>query len=376
MFHIHRCVISALVLIIAASQSFAQPQDPPQGERRRPRQREGGPRGPGEGRGERGEGEGEGRGRGRGRGGRDFGRRMMEATPEEARQMRIDGWVQMLTRTYELSEEQQAKVKAEVTKISDEYRASLGKDAEEMDKIGQQMRDYWRQRRDAAESDEGGEGRDRRRGNPWEDPKFQELMGKMREIQEKHPIDWEGSIERVESLLPPEQAAKGRERREERMNQWRERANGNNDPELGPVNRRGRGGRRGPQREGDRGPREERRGGPNRPGEAPRGPLAGPAAPIPPAPPSHPWDAYVERFIDSHQLSESQAASARSIAKDMKHQAAALRESMVADKDMGGEARAKMRKELEARLEKMFEDMKARLQGLLTAEQRAGIKKA
>lgn len=363
--HLWSCAVAMLTAIpVFAQTAGREPSGDNQPERPRQRGRD---RGGDERRGDRG-------------GFRDRMQRMRDATPEQLRQMRIDGWVDMLTRTYDLSDQQRAQVKAEVTKIGDEYRASLGKDAEEMDKLDKEMRDYWRQqaesRANADGPDANGENADRGarrrgrgpRGNPMDDPKFRELAERMRGLREQHPIDWQGGIDRIESLLPAEQAAKGRERREQWMNQRQNRGNPGNDPELGPTRRGGR-------RNRDNA----------RADASSNGPLAGgarsqsPVLAAPTAPP-HPWDVYTNQFIARLQLTASQATSAHAIVKELKDREVAVRRSQTdaraaAEKIVDSQAKAKKLQEMDAPVDALFAELKTRLEGLLTAAQRENLPK-
>src|SRR5207244_11689426 len=56
--------------------------------------------------------------------------RMRNASPEARDQMRADGYVRMLTRTYELTDEQQKQVREEVVRSEKEYREALGGEGE------------------------------------------------------------------------------------------------------------------------------------------------------------------------------------------------------------------------------------------------------
>ena len=51
---------------------------------------------------------------------------MADASREQRLEMRVDWQVSMMTRTYDLTEEQQERVRAEVARMSDEYRQAMG----------------------------------------------------------------------------------------------------------------------------------------------------------------------------------------------------------------------------------------------------------
>src|SRR5207302_10362277 len=73
--------------------------------------------------------------------------RMRNASPEARDQMRADGYVRMLTRTYELTDEQQRQVREEVVRSQKEYRESLGDDGKKLDEFREEMGRYWRDQR-------------------------------------------------------------------------------------------------------------------------------------------------------------------------------------------------------------------------------------
>ncbi|HWL93201.1 MAG TPA: hypothetical protein VNT79_06675, partial [Phycisphaerae bacterium] len=145
----------------------------------------------------------EGRGRDRVRGDRDRWERFRNATPEERERMRADRLVEMAGRTYELTDEQRTLVKGEIEKMGEERKALMGADYDRYQQLREQMFSYWRDR-----SANEGEGRPDWRAMR-NNPEFQKLREELRSLEQKYPLDWDASMRRVESLLPPEQAAKG-----------------------------------------------------------------------------------------------------------------------------------------------------------------------
>ena len=297
--------------------------------------------------------------------------RYNNATPVERSQMRVDRMVDMTSRMYELDEVQKVMVRQEVMQVQAERRAAMGADAEELDKLREQMVEFWRTQREE-DSAEGTarSGRDRRR-ELRDNPEFRQLREKMRAIENKYPMDWEAAAQRVEALLPPEQAERGRARRAEREARWRDRRGG----------------------EGRRGNRSERRAGQNegnvvagdsvnqnRSGQDVRVATraAGAEAPIvessKPAP-VHPWEVYTHEFIKRHQLSPAQANAALAILQDSRQRGARIEASIAAElaeaeKIADSVGRQKRLAELRAPIDHLFDDLKGRLSGLLTAEQR------
>lgn len=254
-------------------------------------------------------------------------RRMEGATPEERQSMRLDWQMGMMTRSYELTEDQQKNVRAELEKAAQEYRKAMGPEQlEAMEKLRTEMREFWRSRvRDGDDA-----GRDRWR-TLTDDPKFTEIRERMRQMREDSPFDWQANIERVEKLLPKEQVEAGRKRREERMSGWA----------GGARNFQGR--RRAWQQPAD----------------------------------EDAWGDYVSNFIARYNLDAAQAASASAVLKDVKERAARLR---ITQKDPREKARAlsdfrKRRRQLGALdepIEALFSELKSRLDRIPTERQRRG----
>ncbi|MCK6485723.1 MAG: hypothetical protein L6R00_16475 [Phycisphaerae bacterium] len=324
------------------------------------------------------------------RGMRERMERMRNASPEERRRMELDGWADMMVRTYDLDDAQRATVREEIQRISDEYRATLGPDAARLDQLRDEMGRYWfeRMRREEAGEDVG---------SPRDDPRFDELRTQMRDIMEKHPFDWQANVDRIEKLLPAEQVEMGRQRREE----WRQnmgRFNREGDDRFGRNREDGRDDsdrRRDRMREtrrrlaeseganeGERPRRDADRRGRRGPGggppdvERPRPPEeANPPQAVTPSPPQHPWDIYTEGFIRTRRLTKDQAASALAIVQQLKVRAAAIERAQAearaeAERMLDAAAKSKKLAELDAPINELFKELQTRLDALLTAEQR------
>ncbi len=250
--------------------------------------------------------------------------RMDNATPQERREMRIDRQVAMLTRTYDLTEQQQAMVQAEVERMSKEYQQSLGSDAEGMDRLRQEMRNFWRERIRNRQDD---------RPNRWrslmDDPKFAELRDRMRAMREKYSFDWQASIEQIEKLLPEKQVAAGRERRLQWLSRWGQRR-----------------ARRSPSQ------------------VEPQAFLSVDS-----------WDEYTRNFIEKYGLDSAQIATARAILKDVKERAVTVRrtqEDVRQELDLmaDGQEKVKRMQVLDEPIKALFAELKARLDRLVTERQR------
>lgn len=245
------------------------------------------------------------------------------ATPEERRQMRVDWQVSMMTQTYELNDEQRAMVRAEFERSSREYRKSLGRDAEQMDRLRREMREFWRERTRSGES---------AGPNRWQslrsDPKFIELRERMQTMRRDHPYDWQDTIERVEKLLPEDQVTAGRERRRQWIGRWSERGDGFTDrPEAQPASS------------------------------------------------ANDWAQYTKEFIERHKFDAAQTASARAILGDVEDRAVSVRRTQedaraeLAALPDGPEKKQRLQA-LDEPLRRLFAELQNRLQRLVTEQQR------
>ena len=322
-------------------------------------------------------------------------RRYREASPEERGRMRNERMVEMATRAYELDESQKELVRTEIEIIRAERRQAMGPKAEEYDKLREQMFDRWRQRRrDVGDDVNWREMRRRMRDNP----EYQKLRERMREIEREHPFDWQDSLDRVETLLPAEQAAKGRARLDERFSRRRERRERARAErlkaemeakvaELKVLSERDPFGNDAKLREArlqvlladarkrvaDENLSEDVR---KRILEMiERAERASKATEAPKPPPLHPWEKHVREFIETHDLTAAQQAAAMSILKDVRNRAGQIEqvnESKIAEaKRLEDKAeREKRLAKLNEPIERLFDELQIRLDGLLTAAQR------
>ena len=290
--------------------------------------------------------------------------RYRNASPAERRNLRLEGWVDMTARNYDLNDTEKAVVRQEMETMQAERRALMGPDADEQDRLREKMFEFWNQPREGGNAGEEGGRPDWRRMR--DNPEFRELQEKLRALDEKYPFDWQASVERVEKLLPPDKVAKGRARFEERRAQWQ-----NRDGERRGDRGRDRG--RDGERRRDRGDRDRRRSqaNPDNQSTTPPSPAAEPAkveAMIKSTKTSHPWEEYVNKFSARYKLDPAQVASAQSILKDSLARAGKLEQDEA--KRLGDTPGAKRSAELTAALDGIFTELKGRLDALLTAEQR------
>ena len=322
--------------------------------------------------------------------------RYREASPEQRQKMRSQRMVDMATRTYELDESQKELVSNEIEQIQLERRAAMGAEAEQYDKLREEMFRFWQQRREKA-GDQGGGRRFWRQVRS--DPKFQKLRSKMREIDRKYPFNWRESLQRVEALLPEEQAKKGHAKLEERFQRFdrfrqrrrqrdAERAQRDIDrtlrkaeatlkeahsPEEQAAAQRLLADAR--QKLADRPLSEEaRRKLRERIEVAERSEKQAPK----PRPLS-PWEKYARDFIRKHQLTAAQQTAAMSILKDVQMRGAQIKQiyapRIAAAKQLQDPAARKQRlSELNKPTERLFKELKTRLDRLLTASQRKKVR--
>lgn len=269
------------------------------------------------------------------------------ATPEQRQAQRVEFWVDRTSRTYDLDDKQKETVRAEILAIDSERRAVMGPLAEEYDKRRTAFFQYMRKAREQAGDDED-------RGRFWrqmrDDPKAKELRDSMQEIEQQYPFDWQASVTRIESLLPPEQVKKSHERMEQRRNRRDDR---NRDRQQG------------------------RDGQPGGDAKAPDSSANGQANPPSPAPstPLNPWEKYVRDFIKNHELSSSQETAALGILKDIQARAVPIGRTVAQRKTeieqiTDAAEKTKRLKDVDKPLDDLFAEMKTRLDGLLTATQR------
>jgi hypothetical protein len=283
--------------------------------------------------------------------------RLRSATPEQRRQFQADRWVGRAERLYELDDDQKSIVRIEIENIQRERQEAMGPDAEEYDRLRKQMSEFWQAVPDGPTGDgDTRETRRERRRRMMEDPRFLQVRRRIQELERKYPVEWKDAMRRVEALLPTEQARKGRERFEERAARREEREQ--------RLRRR---------------PAESQPStslpAPTAPGDAP---TATDPAPLPQGAP-HPWETYVREFVADHALTPAQQTAALTILKDMRTRAAqldlALRDKIeAAEKLPDPAARSRRLAELNQPTEQLFTELKTRLDGLLTAAQRAAAR--
>jgi hypothetical protein len=281
------------------------------------------------------------------------------STPERRRESAIERMVDRATEMYDLDDAQKISVKQEFETLQAQRRTSMGPEADEFDQLRTKMTEIM----DKARESSKGTPPDRETMRKMrDDPELKKIRERMRAIDEKYPFNWDDALKRIESLLPPEQAAKGRALREERDDSGRDARS----PDRFPRFRREDSERR----KRDRAGRNRNRTGNSSP-DAAAGDKAAEIKPVAPRP-LHPWEVYVHQFIAEHKLTDVQSNSAMAILKDMRQRAEQV-EKHVADKPAA--TTQSSADEIKKRTDAIFEELKQRLDALLTAEQRTPAKK-
>jgi len=89
----------------------------------------------------------------------------------------------------------------------------------------------------------------------------------------------------------------------------------------------------------------------------------------------HPWEKYVQDFNARHELTAAQAASSQSILKDVRRRAQLVEKrnaTSLAEAERMRDRTLRLQRlaELNKPVDQLFEELKKRLNGLLTAAQR------
>jgi len=293
--------------------------------------------------------------------------------------MRTQRIVEMATRRYDLNETQKTMARGEIEQMEAQRHAAMGAAALEYDRLQEEVFRIWSGPQPDGADTSGG--RDRWRGLR-DDPRFAEIRKRMREIERKFPLDWEAALKRVETLLPPEQVERARQRGQERSaalaaarQQRRARQPDRSNDAVTP----------GPGREGSNRPQGTGAGrsaatNALQPGaHSESDPLKRDAAEAERARAAasvHPWEQYVKKFIAEHELTDAQANAALAILKDARTRAGQIEkasaERIAAARQIPDRsARDKRLAELNQPVDRLFDELKQRLDSLLTAAQRA-----
>jgi hypothetical protein len=335
-------------------------------------------------------------GRDRGRwDGRDRGRPTMDR-PEDREQFynrMIDQYMERLTRTYELNDQQQTEVRSHLEQLREQQRASAEQRRPEFESI----REEFRTMRESGQFD-----RDRAR----------ELGERMRSAMQQSPLmNRDQVVAEVEKLLPPEQVQRGRAQRESEASEWRQRreemrrtwedrrqqarAQQDSTPQAQPdqqapqdgdadTGRRAWGDRRERGERGDRGDRgirgergargEQEASGDQRP--QPQTRLRPPVDD-----PTGSWERYVRDFIRWYDLDASQQATAQSVLRTMLENRRNHERANRADRDAARNIADRSTREerltqLNEPVVRMFGELKSQLERIPNAAQLEAARRA
>lgn len=323
----------------------------------------------------------------------------------------IDRQMERLTRSYDLTDAQREQVRQRLQALRDEDRSTSEQRMQQMNTI----REQFRQLRSRSES-----------GEQVDPQQYRQLGDQMRELFRSSPLmNRERIMGEMDNILPPDQAARGRQRIQEeqaredqrrtefrqRFEQWRQQGgdpreffrqererwrqnNETQDPSAAPGQPDGapdgdrqsrreewrrrweerrrsgesgdddggrRDGRRDDDGEGRRGRYRDRRDGAGQP------PLR--------EDPLGPWERYVRDYISRYKLDASQQATARSVLRDMSNQRQLWEDSHRNDRAIIEQIEDPQRRQqqldsLNAPLVRMFDELKAKLEPIPTLAQR------
>jgi len=279
-------------------------------------------------------------------------------------------YLERLTETYELDEQQQVQVQSRLEELKAEQKATSEARRQQFDSLHTEMHRL----RDSG-----------RQGNEADAQRAREIGQQMRSLWESAPLmNREKVISDVEKLLPAEQVEKGRarhaqedaERRqrfEEMRRQWEERrqqrdAQSPPDGEGPPDDWR--------QRRWSRDNQDEQGQPEAQPLDAQVFRVDGPPAPLPLVEdPIGPWDRYVRDFGRRYRLDQSQQATAQSVLREMHERRVAYEQTHRSDYEAArqieddGEQEKRLA-QLNKPVEGLFSQLKIRLDRIPTAEQR------
>ncbi len=332
---------------------------------------------------------------------------------EQFEQRMVDRYLERMTENYELDDQQQAQVRAQLDQVREQQKAFAESRSSEFEALRDQMREL----RNARE--QGGEFN-------WE--KARELGEKMRTLWQDAPLMNRQQIrENVEKLLPAEQAERGRarwesqeqerdRRREEMRQRWEERRQqweAERAAEAGPEGQpaaeesaptdeqvgqdgaaeatgteRRRSWRQ--QRDAWRRQRREQQGqAPNADPSQDQETLQDQEVSATDGEPSQgdrrrrrsrenpigPWEQYVRDFVQRYDLDSSQQTTAQSVLREMQQRRTTYEQTRRGDfeaaqqlEDIG--KRQQRLDELNRPITRLFEDLKSRLERIPTAQQR------
>ncbi len=245
-------------------------------------------------------------------------RQMARMSPEERKKKEEDRMVQILAGTYKLTAEQQQQIRSEVEKINEDYRKEMGPTLREMEKVEHEMgRMYqdWLNKQQATGKPQP---------KPWEDPKFITLQDRLRVLKQSNQLDWSKTLERIEKMLPAPQVELAHAQRQEWIRRLKQ---ANASPSVSET--------------------------------------AGISS----------WEEYAKRFSTQYAFDAGQQNAVRAVLKDVQDRAQPIRrarEGVLQSLQTGTltEGQTQQLTALNDQIESLFTELKNRLEGLVTAQQR------
>lgn len=322
----------------------------------------------------------------------------LDSGPRVRTQLCVNPYLLELEKAYQLNATQSDSVRSKVEAIAEARRTQMGSLADEYDALSHQAAEIWWNYREALRlADDTPVKMQSFRDNPA----YQQAMERMLEIDRQFPVDWDATLDAVESLLPPEQAARGRVeihknriRRAARQAQFE--ATQSRKAALAAADRFS-GAAPDPATK-DAMVREvlknaeEKLADENLPPEvkaqirttiqrtkqqlemeSPKGPRTSQANSAI-ARDFDRWEAYTREFISRHHLSAEQQAAALSIMTELRSRAQSMKRTLAErTEETTPSEQAKLDKQratIDERIAKLFDQLVRRLESLLTAEQR------
>lgn len=131
----------------------------------------------------------------------------LDASPAERTNLHVNPYVTELEKAYNLDATQSGLVRSKVESIAAERRQQMGPLAIEHDTLAEEASEIWWRYREANEQADDSPNR---AGSFKDDPRYRQLRQRLIEIETQFPVDWDAAIDEVESVLPPQQASRGR----------------------------------------------------------------------------------------------------------------------------------------------------------------------
>ncbi|MCB9858283.1 MAG: hypothetical protein H6818_21580 [Phycisphaerales bacterium] len=323
----------------------------------------------------------------------------LDASPIERTDLHVGPYLSEMESAYKLDATQFGIVREKLESIAAARKAKMGQLAVEHEDLADRAAEIWWSYREAGELADDSPNP---LGSIRNDPHYREIRERMVEIERQFPIDWDATISDVESLLPPDQAARGRvslhknrielaariarkeaveAERQSRQTAGRVSEKPIDQDRSAPLIKAARGNTARSAGAGNKTPEPNA---PARTAAANKRKNAGPKSRQATTESSRPneiarnldrWETFTRDFVARHHLTAEQQAAALSIMSELRSRAESLRKSHSATPASGaGPAELarleRQRAEIDQRVERLFDQLTRRLEALLTVEQR------